>query len=76
MFKKLSTFNKKQKGKGIKTLTPKQMPQRLPIAMQCNWKLTNWNLSNHIFFVSRNSKLDSGNSKIFDRHRLLLSLSD
>ena len=36
LFKKLSTFNKKQKGKGIKTLTPKQMPQRLPIAMQCN----------------------------------------
>ena len=33
LFKKLSTFNKKQKGKGIKTLTSKQMPQRLPIAI-------------------------------------------
>ena len=26
-------FNKQQKGKGIKTLTPKQMFQRLPIAL-------------------------------------------
>ena len=29
---KILDFNKKQKGKGIKILTPKQMLQRLPIA--------------------------------------------
>ena len=31
--KKILDFNKQQKGKGIKILTPKQMLQRLPIAL-------------------------------------------
>ena len=30
---KILDFNKQQKGKGIKILTPKQMLQRLPIAL-------------------------------------------
>ena len=30
---KILDFNKRQKGKGIKILTPKQMLQRLPIAL-------------------------------------------
>ena len=31
--KKILDFNKQQKGKGIKILSPKQMVQRLPVAL-------------------------------------------
>ena len=31
--KKILDFNKQQKGKGIKILSPKQMAQRLPVAL-------------------------------------------
>ena len=42
-------FNKKQKGKGTKILTPKQMLQRLPIALpQVKAGNTSKNLSNEI----------------------------
>ena len=38
---KILNFNKQQKGKGIKTLTPKKMLQRLPIPLaQYIWKLS------------------------------------
>ena len=33
IFEKIPDFDKQQKGKEIKTLTPKQMLQRLPIAL-------------------------------------------
>ena len=36
---------------GLKILTPKQMLQRLPIALSQVNKLTNWNKTNYIFFV-------------------------
>ena len=48
--KKILNFNKKQKVKGLKILAPKQIVQRLPIALA---QVTAGNLSNHIFFVSR-----------------------
>ena len=33
MLKKILDFSKQQKGKGLKTLIPKEMPQILPIAL-------------------------------------------
>ena len=46
-------FPKKEKqGKWLITLTPKQMVQRLPIALaqlKAGWKFTKWNQANHIF---------------------------
>ena len=46
---KILNFNKQQKGKGIKTLTPKQMLQRLPIALaQVKASNTSDNLLNGI----------------------------
>ena len=48
-FEKILDFNKQQNGNGIKILTPKQMFQRLPIALAqlkaCN---TSENLLNEI----------------------------
>ena len=48
---KIINFNKNQKDKGLKILTPKQMLQRLPIApVQVKaGKITKWNQTNHIF---------------------------
>ena len=49
--------HKERYGGGLKILSPKQMLQRLPIAMaqvkagSNIWKLTKWNQANYIFFV-------------------------
>ena len=49
IFEKILDFNKQQKGKGIKTLTPKQMLQRLHIALaQVNAGTTSKNLLHEI----------------------------
>ena len=49
IFEKILDFNKQQKGKGIKTSTPKQMLQRLPIALaQVNAGNTSKNLLHEI----------------------------
>ena len=46
---KIMEFNKKQKDKGLKTLTPKQMLQRLPIVLaQVKTGNTSENLLNEI----------------------------
>ena len=56
---KVLDFNKQQKVKGIRILTPKQMLQRLPIALtQVKASNTSENLLNEIrqiiyFFISR-----------------------
>ena len=49
--------HKERYGGGLKILSPKQMLQRLPIAMaqvkagKTSEKLTKWNQANYIFFV-------------------------
>ena len=52
---KIIGFHKKQKGEGIKILTPKQMFQRSLIAgakVKAE-KRIKWNQTNHIFFVAK-----------------------
>ena len=49
---KILDFDKQKKGKGIKTLTPEQIIQRLPIALaQVNAGNTSENLLNKIYKV-------------------------
>ena len=45
-------MHKTKQKTGLKILTPKQMLQRLPIALaqvKAGWKFTKWNQANHIF---------------------------
>ena len=60
---RIREFNKQQKLKGIKILTPKQLLQRFPIALShveagdTFWTITKWNQINHAFSLSRKKKL-------------------
>ena len=50
-------FNNQQKGKGLKIPTPKQMPQRLPIALtEVKAGNTSENLLNAIIYSSLQAK--------------------
>ena len=51
-------FNKRQKGKGLKILTPKQMLQRLPIALaQVKAGNTSENLCQIIYSLYRSKEI-------------------
>ena len=60
---RIREFNKQQKLKGIKILTPKQLLQRFPIALSyveagdTFWTITKWNQINRVFSLSRKKKL-------------------
>ena len=86
--KKILDFNKQQKGKGIKILSPKQMVQRLPVALvqvkyslyrekEVTKKVYN-NLMNSVKLYNRMDTIfmNYGNSETPDSCRVLLKLWD
>ena len=74
IIEKIVDFNRQQKGKVLKILTPKQMFQRLPITLaQVKAVNTSENLINEVKKIMDAIFMNSKNSKTSDPHRLLFN---
>ena len=59
ILEKILEFNKQQKGKGLKILTPKQILQRLPIALVQKQVIQLKSVKSNILCIEQNKLLKS-----------------
>ena len=59
ILEKILEFNKQQKGKGLKILTPKQILQRLPLALAQKQVIHPKSVKSNILCIAQNKLLKS-----------------